>query len=261
MTFHLVCLQASTQSRGGCDHMAIPIDDVDPLPSSLLADHKRHLLPNPYNRLNQRCHSTLHCPCCFFLCLLCCLPAVYFMVLSDLEFDFGSLLKARRYGRRTTKLYFAGATLAVTLLVTCVVCVTFFLPHTLVGPWSLWLFQAYLYLSKKWCGGEIKLHFILLQNEQSQSSHGFGSVNQKLPWSLHQDLLLQAHLFLLDVEHWGSVAMRQCVVKMYSWKHQHSALARIMSGWKMGRKLLQSWQLLGRFLFNHITLTEERHNN
>ncbi|XP_025094443.1 uncharacterized protein LOC112564077 [Pomacea canaliculata] len=121
---------ASTQSRGGCDHMAIPIDDADPLP----ADHKRHLLPNPYNRLNQRCHSTLHCPCCFFLCLLCCLPAVYFMVLSDLEFDFGSLLKARRYGRRTTKLYFAGATLAVTLLVTCVVCVTFFLPHTLVGP-------------------------------------------------------------------------------------------------------------------------------
>lgn len=107
--------------------------NVEALPAS-----KRCLLPNPFNRLNQRCHSTLQCPCCLFFCFLCCLPALFFMSRSDYEFDFGSLAKAKRYGRWTTTAYVVGAAVGVGLIVASVVATVLFLQDTLLEErgWS-----------------------------------------------------------------------------------------------------------------------------
>ncbi|KAK6186125.1 hypothetical protein SNE40_008223 [Patella caerulea] len=81
-----------------------------------LPPEKRILLNNPYNSINQRFHSTLHCPCFIFFCFLCCAPAVYWMQRSDYEFDYGSEKRAKKFGYRATGLYIAGAIVSIVAL-------------------------------------------------------------------------------------------------------------------------------------------------
>ena len=104
------------------------IDDFEALPPP-----KRRLLPNPFNLLNQRCHGTLQCPCCLFFCFLCCLPALFLMSRSDDEFDYGSVVKAKRYGRWSTMAYVVGAVVATGLIVASVVAAVVFLQETLLS--------------------------------------------------------------------------------------------------------------------------------
>ncbi|ESO90971.1 hypothetical protein LOTGIDRAFT_163481 [Lottia gigantea] len=86
----------------------------------------RFLLDNPYNSINQKFHSALHCPCFLFFCFLCCSPAVYWMQRSDYEFDYASEKLAKRYGRRATVLYIIGIALSI-FLFSAAIATTYFL--------------------------------------------------------------------------------------------------------------------------------------
>ncbi|XP_050398289.1 uncharacterized protein LOC126816127 [Patella vulgata] len=81
-----------------------------------LPPERRILLDNPYNSINQRFHSTLHCPCFIFFCFLCCAPAVYWMQRSDYEYDYGSEKRAKKFGYRATGLYIVGAIVSIVSL-------------------------------------------------------------------------------------------------------------------------------------------------
>jgi len=74
------------------------------------------IMPNPHNRINQRFHSTLQCPCFLFFFFLCCLPAVHFMQQSDRQFKKGNTKRALNYGKLSTVFYVLGSVIGVTFL-------------------------------------------------------------------------------------------------------------------------------------------------
>jgi len=76
-----------------------------------------HIIPNPYNKANQRFHSTLQCPCFLFFFFLCCLPAVHLMQQSDRQFKMGNNKRAKNYGVVSTMCYIVGTVIGVTFLV------------------------------------------------------------------------------------------------------------------------------------------------
>lgn len=84
--------------------------------SSTNAVKEHQIVPNPYNKINQRFHSALQCPCFLFFCFLCCLPAVLFMQQSELQFRKGNMLQSRNNGRCSTMLYTVGLLLGVVFL-------------------------------------------------------------------------------------------------------------------------------------------------
>ncbi|XP_071089875.1 uncharacterized protein [Haliotis cracherodii] len=110
------------------------VDIEEEKPAQIAASddtEKRWLTPNPYNRINQRFHSTLQCPCYLFFCFLCCVPAVYYMQISDKEYDYGSKERSRVYGRRATVLYIIGAICATIFLTTVTSLVVIFMQEYL----------------------------------------------------------------------------------------------------------------------------------
>lgn len=79
-----------------------------------------HIVPNPFNKVNQRFHSTLQCPCFLFFFFLCCLPAVHFMQQSDRQFKKGNNKRARNYGMLSTSFYIFGTVLGVAFLIVAI---------------------------------------------------------------------------------------------------------------------------------------------
>lgn len=75
-----------------------------------------HIMPNPYNKINHRFHSTLQCPCFLFFFFLCCLPAVHMMQKSDRFFKRGNNRGAKNYGKASTFFYIIGSVLGVAFL-------------------------------------------------------------------------------------------------------------------------------------------------
>lgn len=121
-------------SSGKKDGIQIITDPVDSLRSNKAIDqmqlffyhlengeqdvpkpHASH--PNPYNDINHKFHSALHCPCYLFAFYMCCVPAVLFMEKSDKEYIRGNEKLALIYGERSTKLFFVGAILGLLLLI------------------------------------------------------------------------------------------------------------------------------------------------
>jgi len=86
--------------------------------SPIIKDHV--VKPNPYNNINHKIHSALHCPCFFFFYLLCCFPGVHYMQKGDIEYKREHDELARKYSRRATILYLTGAILGTLLLATTV---------------------------------------------------------------------------------------------------------------------------------------------
>lgn len=76
-----------------------------------------HIIPNPFNKVNQRFHSTLQCPCFLFFFFLCCLPAVHFMQQSDRQFKKGNNKRAKNYGMMSTSFYIVGTIVGIAFLV------------------------------------------------------------------------------------------------------------------------------------------------
>lgn len=77
---------------------------------------EHHIIPNPFNKINQRFHSTLQCPCFLFFFFLCCLPAVHLMQQSDRQFKKGNPTSARDYGKASTVFYIIGSFIGVVFL-------------------------------------------------------------------------------------------------------------------------------------------------
>ncbi|KAL4231457.1 hypothetical protein ACF0H5_009034 [Mactra antiquata] len=77
---------------------------------------EHHIIPNPFNKVNQRFHSTLQCPCFLFFFFLCCLPAVHLMQQSDKQFTKGNAVRARKYGKVSTICYIVGSIVGVVFL-------------------------------------------------------------------------------------------------------------------------------------------------
>ncbi|KAH3788962.1 uncharacterized protein LOC127840847 [Dreissena polymorpha] len=74
------------------------------------------IVPNPHNKINQRFHSTLQCPCFLFFFFLCCLPAVHFMQRSDIQFKKGNVTRAMNYGKLSTAFYVIGSVVGLAFL-------------------------------------------------------------------------------------------------------------------------------------------------
>ncbi|XP_046557257.1 uncharacterized protein LOC124266506 [Haliotis rubra] len=89
-------------------------------------------IPNPYNKLNHRFHSTLHCPCFIFFCFLCCYPAVFLMQRSDIQFISDQQDLARQNAKRSTVLYIIGGVTSVIFLSTVLFVMYFFLGDKLI---------------------------------------------------------------------------------------------------------------------------------
>ncbi|XP_067656310.1 uncharacterized protein [Haliotis asinina] len=121
----------NTQSLATTTVETVDVEERKPAQLETRDDEKRWLTPNPYNRINQRFHSTLQCPCYLFFCFLCCVPAVYYMQISDKEYDYGSKEKSRVYGRRATVLYVIGAISATIFLSTITSLVVIFMQEYL----------------------------------------------------------------------------------------------------------------------------------
>lgn len=85
--------------------------------SSASSVKKCDIVPNPFNKVNQRFHSTLQCPCFLFFFFLCCLPAVHFMQQSDHQFKKGNSKRAKNYGRVSSGFYLVGTIIGVAFLV------------------------------------------------------------------------------------------------------------------------------------------------
>ncbi|KAK3095104.1 hypothetical protein FSP39_010369 [Pinctada imbricata] len=75
-----------------------------------------NLKPNPYNNINHKIHSALHCPCFLFFFFLCCLPGVYFMQEGDIQYKSGNEHRARKLGLRSTVSYCVGIVVGITFL-------------------------------------------------------------------------------------------------------------------------------------------------
>lgn len=73
------------------------------------------ILPNPYNNLNHRLHSVLWCCNCVNFVFLCCLPAIYCMEQSDVEYGKNNHKNARRKGAAASAFFFLGIFLTVAL--------------------------------------------------------------------------------------------------------------------------------------------------
>lgn len=74
------------------------------------------LVANPYNVFNHKINSALWCPCFFFFCFCCCLPATRFMNRSDVLFNEGQYNKARTYARISTAFFVVGILLSIGIL-------------------------------------------------------------------------------------------------------------------------------------------------
>ncbi|KAL3864031.1 hypothetical protein ACJMK2_005743 [Sinanodonta woodiana] len=77
--------------------------------------------PNPYNRINQKFHSTLQCPCFLFFFFLCCLPGLYYMQRSDIKYKSGEKETARMLGRRATIFFATGSIVGIIFLTVSIV--------------------------------------------------------------------------------------------------------------------------------------------
>ena len=77
------------------------------------------ILPNPYNRINHSIHSVIWCCSCLYFVFFCCLPAIYFMEQSDVEFNKNNQKRARSLSRMSSFLFFTGTlvTLSVFALI------------------------------------------------------------------------------------------------------------------------------------------------
>lgn len=78
--------------------------------------NKCAIIPNPHNKINQRFHSTLQCPCFLFFFFLCCLPAVHFMQRSDIQFKKGNITRAMNYGKLAFAFYVIGSVVGLAFL-------------------------------------------------------------------------------------------------------------------------------------------------
>ncbi|XP_060604587.1 uncharacterized protein LOC132757348 [Ruditapes philippinarum] len=77
---------------------------------------QHHIVPNPFNKINHRFHSTLQCPCFLFFFFLCCLPAVHLMQKSDRSFKNGNNRSAKNFGKFSTFFYLLGSIIGVAFL-------------------------------------------------------------------------------------------------------------------------------------------------
>ena len=78
---------------------------------------KKYIInPNPYNDLNHKFHSALHCPCFLFFFFLCCLPGIHFMQKGDIEYKLGNEQRAKALGFRSSVLYCTGIIVGATFL-------------------------------------------------------------------------------------------------------------------------------------------------